>query len=289
MIGFYISEAFNSLKKTRFSTFFSVLTTSIAITLIVIVLAALILSQKIEKKLKSNVEITVFINDELPGTELEKLKNSIEQMSFVKKISSIDKNEAKIEFKKLTGNDFDDVLVDNPLPRSLKINLNENSISSQSLQQIRAELNSLKGIDEILFDYEIFLQILKYINIGKLALFIFSLIFTVLSIYLIYTTNRLISNQNVDLYKTMKLVGSTLANIKIPMLFSGILIGFISGMICVLGYNTSIYLLHKFMRINNFESSLEIINFIILFLGFLFGISGSIISIRNISLKIEKF
>ena len=120
----------------------------------------------------------------------------------------------KVFFIKETGEDFGALLEINPLPESFQITLNSQKISFNDFDKKIKVLKKIDGISDVVYDYEFVVKLLKFISSIQIFLFVFSFLTVLLSLYLIYSTNRLIYKSRVEIYNIMKLVGARLISIK---------------------------------------------------------------------------
>ena len=128
-----------------------------------------------------------------------------------------------------TGEDFRKILDYNPLPASFVVKISEIYANSDSLNLIIKDLSSLESVDEVVFKEGFIYKLLNYIDTVKVYLFLLTLLVSIVALYLVYATIRLIVNSRMVDFETMKLVGAKLSTIKIPVIFNGLLAGIFSG------------------------------------------------------------
>jgi cell division transport system permease protein len=124
---------------------------------------------------------------------------------------------------------------------------------------------------------------------SKNYILVLTLLMMFISIYLVFSTNKLIINSNSEKYETMKLVGAKLSTIKLPIVLNNFLTGLLAGMISFALF----YLIISFLKLNlpSIVSYLSInqnafVAFIF-FVGPLLGTFVTIFSLRKITLKIK--
>ncbi|MCF6271170.1 MAG: permease-like cell division protein FtsX [Melioribacteraceae bacterium] len=288
MIKFYISESFKSIGRAKLSSFITVITLSISIGFIGLSLALLLLSNKIETAWKNDIKVNVFINDSVSTKQLAKLKLEIKETENVRRVIYYSKKEAYNKFVEMTGDDFDKILEINPLPRSFSISFSS-KIDKVSIQKIITTFKKKKGVDDVIYDYNLTFTILDYVKSMKVVIYIMTFLFTLISFYLLFSTSKIIIAQKMIQFNTMKLVGAKLSTIKIPLLLTGIILGFIAALICIVMFNTSYLVFKTFYPRFKFDNYLYFINFSILLLGITLGPLGMGFFTKKISLKIEEF
>jgi cell division transport system permease protein len=161
------------------------------------------------------------------------------------------------------------------------------AINKESLNIIVNQIRAFNGIDEIIYDYNQLLTILNIVNSGKLIIYILSILFTMISLFLIYSNNRFYLNSRAVHFNTMKLVGAKLSLIRRPMIIRGLLLGFIASLICAIVGNALIIgikqMFDEFRYIDNFYY----FNIIIFILGLLLGGLGSGLFVKTVTLSID--
>lgn len=287
MFLFFLSESFNSLLRAKFATLITIVTTSIAIFFVSLSIFLVLLSHQLDTKVKNQIQVNVFLTDTLSKAQINDLRNNIMSDSLVKSIRIISKEEAKQIFISRTGKDFSSILSVNPLPVSFVLKLKPKNLTSRKIEKLTEKIKKTNGVDDVVYDYRLTIKLLYYIKSFRLFIYIGSLILVLISLYLVYSTNRLALNSKLELYETMKLVGTKLSTIKLPLLFNGIIIGIISAIITAGVFMIIIdFLKDIYSRLNVLNNKLDML-VIILAIGILLGLLGSYFSTRKISLKIK--
>ena len=288
MLRFYISESFKSIMRAKLASFISVITLSISISFITVTLALIFLSSKIETSWKNEIKINVFIADSVSSKRISEIKTSIEKIDEVQKIKFFSKKDAYKKFVEITGDDFKKILETNPLPRSFLISFNS-KITRNKIQNIIPELKNIKGVEDVIYDYNLTFTILEYVSSMKIVIFILTITFILISFYLLFSTSRLIIAEKMQQFNTMKLVGAKLSTIKVPLFLTGIILGVISAILCMVTFDTIYYLSKTFYPQIRFDNYIYFLNFVFLFLGLILGPIGIGFYTKQLSLKIDEF
>lgn len=287
MILFYVSETLRIFKRSPFATLVTISITTIAVFITTVSIFMLFISNQLSEKVIKNIEVRAYLNTSVDSVSVGKIKTQIQNHPFVSSVVFVSKDKAAEEFRSETGEDFRSVLDANPLPNSFIVKFIPEKVNQKNFNNYVKEISSIKGVDEVIYDYNVVIKILNLLNTSKTVIYIFSFLLVVLSIYLVYVHNKMQFENNSKLYQTMKLVGSKISSIKIPLFLNGTLIGSISGIICII-INYIIFLLLTAI-INNLKFSFVIRGqqfFLPLIIGLLLGLLGSIIYSFKISLKV---
>ena len=287
MIIFWIKESIKLIGRAKSSFFLSLISTSISVLLIAACVIIIQLSDTFQNNLKESVNINVFLKDNITKSETSKVRKDLSDEKFVKSVEYIDKNEAAKNFIKETGEDFRKLLDYNPLPASFMVTIKSDFVHQDTLKKIIADLSKMKGVDEVSFQEEFIYQMLQYLTEIKKYIFIVTAVLFFISLYLVYSTVKLITTSKYEELETMKLVGAKLSTIKMPIVLNGVLIGFFASIISLGVFLVFIHYFSNYLRIH------DIIHFRLryfiggmLLLGPLLGLFVSLISLRKITLKI---
>ena len=284
---FSFKEAFRLIGRAKSSFFLSLTSLIISVLLITASLALIQSTNVIQKQIKENVSINLFLKDGLSRDETNKIKNELEKKEYIKSLVYIDKDEAAEIFIKETGEDFRKLLDYNPLPASFTVSMKDKYVEKDSLDDIIASLSAIKGVDEIGMKDEFIYKLISTLNSFKKYIFIATGVILFLSIYIVYSTVKLIINSRFEELETMKLVGAKLITIKMPVILNSIIVGMLAGAI-----STGIFILF----VSIFADYISTINFLgtsryiylslLIFVGPFLGFAISIISLKRLSLKI---
>jgi len=287
MLSFYLKESVKIIGRAVPSFLLSLTSIFIAVLLISISLISIELSEALQNKIKSNFGLEIFLKENISENDFSIINEEISSAAYFSSIVFISKDKAADIFIKETGEDFARILDYNPLPASFSVKLKPEYLASDSIKMITASLQSLSGIDEIVYKEEYLNKIVSTIERFKLYILIAAIILIMVSIYLVYSTVSAILKVKADDFETMKLVGAKISTIKIPIILNSILIGLLSS---ILASGVILYLLQFIEKI--LTDSFKLINMEIvyilfaLFIGPALGFAVSIFAVRNISLKI---
>lgn len=288
MILYYLKETFNSLFRSKMGSLLIILTTAIAIIFVTFSVGLVIFSNSINKKLKDNISISLFVNDTVKTKNFIQIESQLKENTYLESYKLVSKAEALKKMEQKAGKDFLSVLEYNPLPASYVVKLHSDSVSTESIEPIIESLGKVYGIDDVVYDYNLTLKILNFINSSKKIIYGTSIFLVLLSIYLVFSNNRLLLSSRVTHYNTMKLVGAKLRTIKIPIYLNGIIIGIIAALICLGLYYVLLDFIDNYYRIPLIDFDKNYLIGIIFLLGMFLGFLGSFLATLNVSLRINK-
>lgn len=227
---------FNTKKKLGSYPYISVVF-SITLALFVIgVFGSLVIySKELERLVRENVKIQVYLKNQITETQRGQIEKSIASKPFISKnqnaIQFISKDEAAKEFIKETGEDFKKFLGENPLRDAYLVKIDENYHDVHSLKNIKAEVEKIGGVFEVYYVENVIESINK--NIAKIGLILIGLVslLLVIVVLLINNTLRLALFSQRFLIRSMQLVGAKRSFIQKPFLIRASFHGFLSGVL----------------------------------------------------------
>jgi cell division transport system permease protein len=146
-------------------------------------------------------------------------------------IRFVSKADAADEFKRLYGEDFTEVLDENPLHPYFVVNLNRDNAEKLQLESISDALLKVEGVWEVSYREDLIRKLLSNIRMVTYILLAFAAVLIFVSILLINNTIRLAIYSQRFLIRSMQLVGATESFIKRPFIWRAAVQGLVAGMI----------------------------------------------------------
>ena len=287
MFFFYIAEALRSIKSAKSSFILTTVSLTISVLLILLSFITLQLSDYYSSSLKSNIRINVFLKESFTTSDQEKMLSELQRKVYADSIEFISKDKAAEQFIQETGEDFRKILDYNPLPASYVVQISESFANSDSLNKIIKDLSSVESVDEVVFKEGFIYRLLNYIDTVKVYIFLITLLVSMIAIYLVYATIRLIINSRMIDFETMKLVGAKLSTIRIPVILNGLIAGLFSG---ILSYLVFLFIKKQLLIVEAigiiFSQFMLEYKLIIFLTGPVLVFIVSVFTLRKVSLKI---
>jgi cell division transport system permease protein len=209
---------------------------SISLVLFILGLLALIIidAQKINRDLKENADVEVWLNDGTRDADVAKLQKMLDASDYVKSTAYISKDSAAKQLQSV-DKDVDVSLAGyNPLPASIDIHVKAEYANLDSLSAIEVRLSHYPQVKEVVYQ-KAFIKMMNE-NLKKITLILlgFSALLLLVSLTLINNTIRLTVYSKRFLIKTMQLVGATQPFIRRPFLWKGVVNGIVASFIALL-------------------------------------------------------
>jgi cell division transport system permease protein len=195
----------------------------------------LIQARTLTKMIRENIEVQIFLDKGLSKEQLAEIHKDVSGRPFILTkadtvgLRFISDEEAAAAFIKNTGEDFTKFLEDNPLRDSYVIVVAEEFQTSDQLETIAKDLESIPGVFEVSYMTDLVDSINKNLLKVSLVLGGFILILIITVVMLINNTIRLALFSQRFLIRSMQLVGATRGFIRKPFLQRALLFGMLAG------------------------------------------------------------
>ncbi|NML20530.1 ABC transporter permease [Pseudoflavitalea sp. G-6-1-2] len=221
-------------KRSKPSYFMAILGVTIVLFFVGIFGWLLLNAKRYSEELREGVKVQIYLRNNITPTDIEGMKNYLATKPYTKSLEFIDKEAAKKKLIADEGQDFSELLDENPLPNSFDLNLKAEYVQKDTIAAIKADLEKQNMVVESV-KYPAFIveKMGSTVRVGLTVFAILAGIFCILSIVLIDNTIRLAMYSNRFLIKTMQMVGATRGFISRPMNVRAIINGTISALIAI--------------------------------------------------------
>ncbi len=244
------------------------------------------LSSRFQTNLKEKLNINIFLKDSVSKSSIERIGKILDSKEYINSVKFINKDEAAESFIKDTGEDFRNILDYNPLPVSYSITLKEDFVKKESIDKIVAELSKINGVDDIVYQYKFADKVLSFVDSIKKYVFIITAVLFIISLYIVFSTVKLVISLKQEEFETMKLVGAKLSMIKMPVIINGIFIGFLAGILALGIFLVILSYFGNLIAFNLYFDSIHLYLAVMVLIGPVLGILVSTFALRRINLRI---
>jgi cell division transport system permease protein len=215
---------------------------SITLALVVIGLFGLLLvhAQRLSEVVRENLEVQVYLDRDLPETELLRLQQDLGQQPFVAErngkpqIKFVSKEEGARQLLQSTGEDFRQFLADNPLRDAYVLKIKPEFTDTTHLRQLNRAVSTQRGVFEVQYPRDLFTSINNNLTRVSLVLLGFAAVLVLVVVILINNTIKLALFSQRFLIRSMQLVGATRLFIQQPFLRRATWQGLASGVLAAL-------------------------------------------------------
>lgn len=240
-----IREGLDGMRRARLASTMAIVTIAVALVLLGVFTAGTLNLVRLLDALRSRFEFEVFVDNSLDESGIDRLGRSIRSIDGVATVTFVSREQASEIFRKEFGNDFLDVLENNPLPASFRIALKKEAQNAQAAERIARTVDEVAGVDEVVYRRELLSILDRYVGLAVAADFILGLVVCLSSFILVINVVRLTIVAKRRVIETMQLVGATNAFVRRPFLVQGLVQGALGGVGAALVLRLIERLLHR--------------------------------------------
>ena len=286
-LEYFVKEAAISLKRNNLMSFASITTVAISLVILGLFLIMVMNLNNMAAHLESQVQINVYLEDNLSEAERYEIGNNIKKIKCVEEITFVTKDEAIERFRERLGEQkyLLDALDDaNPLPYSYEVKLT----LPEQVKSAAAEIAEYPGVRTAKFGQEAIEQLFKLTHMIRVFGVVLILFLVFATLFIISNTIRLTVFARRKEIGIMKYVGATDWFIRWPFIMEGMALGFGGALIATLVLRTSysaitnqIYQSFMFLPLIPQYPFLTNLTILLIVLGMIIGALGSAISLKK--------
>jgi cell division transport system permease protein len=223
-----------SAKRSKPSYFMAILGVTIVLFFVGIFGWVLLNASHYIDNLKEEVQVQVFLRNDIAQKDVDSLKNYISAQPYAKSVEYIDKETAKKRWLSQGEADFEELLEENPLPASIDFYTRSNYVQKDSLAKVKTDIIERSVmVQSVNYPASLVEKMGPTMQWILLGLIVLAVVFSILSIVLIDNTIRLAMYSNRFIIKTMQMVGATRGFISKPLNIRAIINGAIAAIIAI--------------------------------------------------------
>ena len=220
-------------KTNKLNTLLICLAIGVTLALPTVLYAVLDSLSGLASNIKTESQISVFLNTNLDDEVVANIKVSLEKNDAIKQIKFVSKQDA---LAKLQAADAQNAalnsLENNPLPDAFFVEPID--LSAHAVEKLKQQLSQLDGVDEVLLDGAWIKRLNYLLALGKKAMLIIASLLAFLLLAVIGNTIRMqILTQQAEI-ELSRLIGATKSFVRRPFLCAGALYGLFGGMCALL-------------------------------------------------------
>ena len=284
---YFIREVIISLKRNNWMSFASIGTVAVSLFVMGVFLILVMNMTRLASLLESQVQINVYLSDELTTEQIEEVEAELNEMQGIENVVYVNKNEAKERLSERLGeqkyllNAFDD---HNPLPNSFEL-----TVKMPELVPTAAEaIAGIEGVEEVKYGQDVVEHLFDITRLMRIFGLVLMLLLAGATLFIISNTIRLTVFARRKEIAIMKYVGATDWFIRWPFLLEGMVLGFVGGVISTIAIRSfyaamaaKIYGTLAFFPLLPQYPFMNYISGALITSGMLIGMIGSTISLKR--------
>ncbi len=285
-----IIGVFVGLKRNMAMAFASIILIFLTLFLLGFALVITINTSAISAEVVKSLKVHVYLETDITEPEIQEVLINLKDLDGVKSLELSDKAEQLNGVVETFGEDGE-LISDyfsgdkNPLNDVVNIEVQDEDVDMVNLKN---EIESLKYVESADYGEEYGAdELIKFMNSISVGAILVSIIFAIVTMFLITNTIKLTINSRRKEIEIMRLVGATKGYITLPFAFEGALLGVLGGVIAFV----AVYGMYVYISTKNLSGLIgiavppsHIINSLIIgqiLFGLIIGLLGATIAIRN--------
>ena len=274
------------MRKRKFNNSYITSAISVSLVLCLIGLECILLlsAGELLTRMRENLTITAVLAQDTDSIKCAQIETILRSSNSCSSFAYISREQALQEHIVALGEDPTEFLGYNPLSASYEGHPTDQYSSSDSLQVLAEQLESLSYVTEVIYPRDLADLMSSNINELSLILFIVACILLVVSMVLIINTIRLQIYSQRFIINTMTLVGATPWVVRRPFVLRNMLMGIISSMVALLILSALVYYVHYRLGIMLFSLqwyNIAFVSLVVLMSSLLITLLASLIATRR--------
>lgn len=288
--SFFMSEATTNLRRSGMMSFITISTIGIALVMMGAFLLATMNMESFLQQMQSEALVTAYLKQGVSITDAKTLSLRLTSLDEIENIQVVTPEQAAREL--FTNPDDQQLLQigitadENPLPTTMRMKIKAGSHLKPLLEKLKNE----PMIDNFSYGEELFQQFQGLSHLLWVASLVIVIMLGLASLFIVYNTVRLTLFMRREEIVIMKLVGATNWFVRGPFIVEGFIQGMIGSIFAILVLFSSYrFVLSKLSDLIPFFAAdigfeqLFKLSAKLFMMGLVLGISGSLLSLRDIS------
>ena len=284
---YIVRETMISLKRNSWMSFASIGTVAVSLFVFGMFLILVMNMNRMVASLESQVEISVYIRDEVSDSGIHALEERITQMQGVESVKYVDRETAMKRFRERLGDQqflLDSLGETNPLPNSFEVRI----LRPDMVRTAAEAIAEMPGVETAKYGQDVVEHLFDITRLVRLFGLALMFVLAMATLFIISNTIRLTVFARRKEIAIMKYVGATDWFIRWPFLLEGIVLGCLGGIVAAIvlrgAYRViaaKIYDTLAFFPLLPENPFLHYVTAAILICGMFVGALGSTISLKK--------
>lgn len=230
---YFIQEVFLSLKRNNWMSAASIGTVAVSLFVLGVFLILVLNMNRLASSLESQVQISVYLADNLKKADRDDLALDIKNMQGIESIKFVSRDEAKERLAQRLGDQkylLDALGEQNPLPDAFELTVKQPDMVETAAKAIE----KMPGVEAAKYGQDVVENLFAITRLMRIFGVALMLLLAGATLFIISNTIRLTVFARRKEIAIMKYVGATDWFIRWPFLLEGIVLGFVGGIIAAL-------------------------------------------------------
>ena len=284
---YFIREVLISLRRNNWMSVASIGTVAVSLFVLGVFLILVLNMNRMASTLESQVQISVYLQDDLKKQQRIDLQSDLEKMQGIDTVKFVDKDEAKDRLSERLGDQkyLLDALGDkNPLPDAFEVTVK----TPEMVETAAKAIERMEGVESAKYGQDVVEHLFDITRLMRIFGLVLMLLLAGATIFIISNTIRLTVFARRKEIAIMKYVGATDWFIRWPFLMEGIVLGCVGGILSALALRSfyaamaaKIYSTLAFFPLLPQYPFMNYVTVAIIISGMLIGAIGSAFSLKR--------
>jgi cell division transport system permease protein len=230
--GYFFNEALKGMWRNRLMATASIGSVAVSILILSTFLLVAFNVDHLSSYLESQVEITVYLSDDLKDQDIAAIGkdilgyNGVEEIVYFTKADSLEMMRERMGEKSYLLDIFEE---DNPFPNFYRIKVEDPSV----IEGVAYRIGRLEGIEKVDYGRDFVESLINATNFLRAAVIVLSLVLALVAIFIISNTIKITVFARRREINIMKYVGATDWFIRWPFFIEGIFLGVVGSGIAI--------------------------------------------------------
>lgn len=290
----FFRDAIQNIRRNSVMSVASILSVVCALVIVGVVLALAININYITDNIESNLELKVYLNDNIPSIVQDEIYKTLVSLDGVEDVTYESKADALKSFKESLGSENASIIsnytVENsPLPAAFIVRFTE----ARFIEPAYNQAVKMDGVKDAVYGEDTVNKLIQFNKFANTVTWVVSAILSLIAVFIIFNTTKLTVFSRRNEISIMKYVGATDWYIRFPFLIEGTLLGLFGAVFSILMLRNLYYfvagMLQGSLSILPLGQTLAPASFVMSRIAVIFLIYGILLGTIGSSFSIKKF
>lgn len=284
---YFVREVCISIKRNNWMSFASISTVAVSLFVLGMFLIIVLNMNRMASMLESQVQINVYLDDKLKGSEIDDLEDDLKKMQGIESVQYVSREDAIVRLRERLGDQkyLLDALGDkNPLPNAFEVTVKQPTMVETAARAIE----KFGGVESVKYGQDVVEHLFDMTRLVRIFGFTLMLLLAGATLFIISNTIRLTVFARRKEIAIMKYVGATDWFIRWPFLLEGVVLGFFGGVLASIALRSiyglitaKVYSTLAFLPLIPQYPFVNFISLVMVLSGMGIGALGSTISLKR--------
>ncbi len=284
---YFVHEVCISIKRNNWMSFASISTVAVSLFVLGMFLIIVLNMNRMASMLESQVQINVYLDDKLKGSEIDDLEDDLKKMQGIESVQYVSREDAIVRLRERLGDQkyLLDALGDkNPLPNAFEVTVKQPTMVETAAKAIE----KFGGVESVKYGQDVVEHLFDMTRLVRIFGFTLMLLLAGATLFIISNTIRLTVFARRKEIAIMKYVGATDWFIRWPFLLEGVVLGFFGGVLASIALRSiyglitaKVYSTLAFLPLIPQYPFVNFISLVMVLSGMGIGALGSTISLKR--------